>query len=186
MLFLACLTISIFSRHRLAECGRGRFDLSGVSENRVASMRVAFYAPLKSPNHPVPSGDRQMARLLMKGLECAGHTIEVASELRSFSAEPLTDHYAVKMAEAEAEIARYHARLDARSQAGSLVHLSSLLQSAGFARAETRFRLRHPLCHGGSLLLDAAKYRRVGDDAGAGDRRRRAGCGEHLLHQTGS
>ena len=25
-------------------------------------MRIAFYAPLKSPNHPVPSGDRLMAR----------------------------------------------------------------------------------------------------------------------------
>ncbi len=69
-------------------------------------MRIAFYAPLKPPNHPVTSGDRQMARLLMKGLECAGHTVELVSELRSFSAEPLNDHYAVKTAEADVEIAR--------------------------------------------------------------------------------
>ena len=33
---------------------------------------VAFYAPLKSPNHPLPSGDRTMARLLMKALDRAG------------------------------------------------------------------------------------------------------------------
>ena len=24
-------------------------------------MRIAFYAPLKSPDHPVPSGDRRVA-----------------------------------------------------------------------------------------------------------------------------
>ncbi len=32
-------------------------------------MRIAFYAPLKSPNHLVVSGDRQMARMLVKALE---------------------------------------------------------------------------------------------------------------------
>lgn len=51
-------------------------------------MKIAFYAPLKSPNHPVPSGDRLMARLLVKALEMAGHTVEIASELRSFTATP--------------------------------------------------------------------------------------------------
>ncbi len=29
-------------------------------------MRVAFYAPLKWPDHPVPSGDRQIARALLR------------------------------------------------------------------------------------------------------------------------
>ncbi len=51
-------------------------------------MHIAFYAPLKSPNHPVPSGDRQMARLLIAALRLAGHSVEIASELRSFSATP--------------------------------------------------------------------------------------------------
>lgn len=46
-------------------------------------MRIAFYAPLKPPSHPVPSGDRRMARLLMQAWEKAGHRIEVASRLRS-------------------------------------------------------------------------------------------------------
>lgn len=50
-------------------------------------MRIAFYAPLKSPHHTVPSGDRQMARLLVAALRQAGHSVEVASELRSFSAK---------------------------------------------------------------------------------------------------
>jgi glycosyltransferase involved in cell wall biosynthesis len=51
-------------------------------------MRIAFYAPLKSPYHPVPSGDRLMARLLIRALELAGHTVDVASEFRSFAATP--------------------------------------------------------------------------------------------------
>ncbi|CAO3431487.1 glycosyltransferase family 4 protein [Azospirillum doebereinerae] len=47
-------------------------------------MRIAFHAPLKPPDHPVPSGDRQMARLLLRALERAGHRVEVASALRSY------------------------------------------------------------------------------------------------------
>jgi glycosyltransferase involved in cell wall biosynthesis len=46
-------------------------------------MRIAFYAPLKPPTHPVPSGDRRMARLLMAGLGRANHRIELASRFRS-------------------------------------------------------------------------------------------------------
>ncbi|WFU12512.1 glycosyltransferase family 4 protein (plasmid) [Rhizobium sp. CB3090] len=51
-------------------------------------MKIAFYAPLKSPNHPVPSGDRLMARLMIAALEMAGHKVEIASELRSFTPTP--------------------------------------------------------------------------------------------------
>ena len=47
-------------------------------------MRVAFYAPLKPPDHPVPSGDRRMARALIRLLEAAGHEVAVASRLRSY------------------------------------------------------------------------------------------------------
>lgn len=46
-------------------------------------MRIAFYAPLKSPTHDVPSGDRRVARLLVEALEAAGHEVELASEFRS-------------------------------------------------------------------------------------------------------
>jgi glycosyltransferase involved in cell wall biosynthesis len=46
-------------------------------------QRVAFYAPLKSPNHPSPSGDRTMARLLMKALGAAGFSVFLASEIRT-------------------------------------------------------------------------------------------------------
>jgi glycosyltransferase involved in cell wall biosynthesis len=46
--------------------------------------RVAFYAPLKSPDHPSPSGDRTMARLLLKALRRAGFAPVLASELRTY------------------------------------------------------------------------------------------------------
>nr|WP_246504954.1 glycosyltransferase family 4 protein [Microvirga antarctica] len=44
---------------------------------------VAFYAPLKSPDHPSPSGDRTMARLLLKALQAAGFSPDRASDLRT-------------------------------------------------------------------------------------------------------
>lgn len=47
-------------------------------------MRIAFYAPLKPPDHPVPSGDRRMARLFLAAWRAGGHQPVVASRLRSF------------------------------------------------------------------------------------------------------
>ena len=44
---------------------------------------LAFYAPLKSPNHPNPSGDRHIARLLIKALGEAGFEVTLASEFRT-------------------------------------------------------------------------------------------------------
>ncbi|MBA5801083.1 glycosyltransferase family 4 protein [Rhizobium changzhiense] len=51
-------------------------------------MRVAFYAPMKSPNHPVPSGDRLMARLLIRALELGGHQVDIVSEFRTYASTP--------------------------------------------------------------------------------------------------
>jgi len=69
-------------------------------------MRIAFYAPLKSPDHPVPSGDRLMARLLIEALRRAGHTVDLVSEFRSFQADPDEAGYVRLKHESEAEIAR--------------------------------------------------------------------------------
>lgn len=52
-------------------------------------MRIAFYAPLKSPTHATPSGDRRIAGLLMDALARAGHRVELASGFRSY--EPAGD-----------------------------------------------------------------------------------------------
>ncbi|WP_445682627.1 glycosyltransferase family 4 protein [Radicibacter daui] len=46
-------------------------------------MKIAFYAPMKPPDHPVPSGDRLVARLLMQALEIAGHGVTLACRFRS-------------------------------------------------------------------------------------------------------
>ena len=47
-------------------------------------MKVAFYAPMKPPDHPVASGDRALARGLVAALRLAGHDVQVASRLRTF------------------------------------------------------------------------------------------------------
>ena len=49
-------------------------------------MRIAFYAPLKSPTHGTPSGDRRIAGLLMDALARAGHRVELVSTFRSYDA----------------------------------------------------------------------------------------------------
>jgi glycosyltransferase involved in cell wall biosynthesis len=56
---------------------------------------VAFYAPLKPPDHPVPSGDRRMARALIEALRLAGIPVEVASHLRSYdrTGDPLRQRH---------------------------------------------------------------------------------------------
>ena len=42
-------------------------------------IRCGYYAPLKAPDHPVPSGDRTMARALVAALEYGGHCVDLAS-----------------------------------------------------------------------------------------------------------
>lgn len=46
-------------------------------------MRIAFYAPMKPPTSPRPSGDRGMGRALVAALQYAGHRVELASQFRS-------------------------------------------------------------------------------------------------------
>lgn len=44
--------------------------------------RVAFYAPMKPPGDPTPSGDREMARNLVAAIGARGAEVEVVSELK--------------------------------------------------------------------------------------------------------
>lgn len=46
-------------------------------------MPLAFYTPLKPPAHPVPSGDRAMARALLAAFAHMGAEVELAATLRS-------------------------------------------------------------------------------------------------------
>ena len=57
------------------------------------SAKIAFYAPLKSPNHPIPSGDREIARLMIKALSQAGFDVDLISETISYQKRPSEDLY---------------------------------------------------------------------------------------------
>ena len=46
--------------------------------------RVAFYAPMKSPDSPKPSGDREMARNLMQAIGAQGDRVDLISDLRIY------------------------------------------------------------------------------------------------------
>jgi glycosyltransferase involved in cell wall biosynthesis len=78
------------------------------------SLRVAFYAPLKAPTHPVPSGDRRMARLLMRALALGGHDVRLACTLRTRDDARLPDR-----AERLAELGRRAAGLLVRRWRGN-------------------------------------------------------------------
>lgn len=45
-------------------------------------MRIAFFAPLKPPDSPRPSGDRRVARLFLKCFEARGHDARLVSRMR--------------------------------------------------------------------------------------------------------
>src|SRR4051812_7790076 len=85
---------------------RAAVDLQRARVNRLSPMRIAFYAPLKSPDHPVPSGDRLMARLLVAALRHAGHDVEIASELRSYAGSSAPGAHDDAMQAAASEVAR--------------------------------------------------------------------------------
>ncbi|EBA18193.1 glycosyltransferase, group 1 [Roseobacter sp. SK209-2-6] len=77
-------------------------DLSGI----------AFYAPMKSPKHPVPSGDREMARNLMALLaggppgQRAPLSVELVSQLRIFDKEGRTSRQQDLAAKSDFEVDR--------------------------------------------------------------------------------
>ena len=46
-------------------------------------MNVAFYCPLKPPDHPNPSGDRRLARLFIRAISMGGHRVMATPPFRS-------------------------------------------------------------------------------------------------------
>jgi glycosyltransferase involved in cell wall biosynthesis len=77
----------------------------------MSAARIAFYAPMKPPDHPVPSGDRRIARLTLAALGRAGFAPELASRLRSLDMAGDAAAQARLVAAAEAEVRRLVARL---------------------------------------------------------------------------
>src|SRR5689334_6749389 len=82
-------------------------------------MRIAFYAPLKSPTHGTPSGDRRVAGLLMDALAAAGHRVEVASTFRTYDGDGDAARQAALRAQGEAlasELAAQYLAMPARDR----------------------------------------------------------------------
>ncbi len=48
-------------------------------------MGIAFYAPIKPPDHPIPSGDRLIGGNLMKALRLANFEVSLASRFIAYS-----------------------------------------------------------------------------------------------------
>ncbi|MEO1274430.1 MAG: glycosyltransferase family 4 protein, partial [Pseudomonadota bacterium] len=84
---------------------------------RPARPPVAFYAPLKSPDHDTPSGDRTMARLLMAALERTGTAPFLASPFRSLVKEPNPSVFADMADRGAAEAGRVIQALATRPKA---------------------------------------------------------------------
>ncbi len=76
--------------------------------------RVAFYAPMKPVDHPVPSGDRRMARLFKQSLAKVGYEVEIASSLRAFDGKGCADAQAEISQNARTEVARISTEWAAR------------------------------------------------------------------------
>lgn len=73
--------------------------------------RIAFFAPIKPPDHHIPSGDRLIAQNLIKVFDLAGHEAELASRYICYSKrsnpEILAERKSGALAEAEQLIAHY-------------------------------------------------------------------------------
>lgn len=66
---------------------------------------IAFYAPLKSPNHPIPSGDREIARGVLKALNTLGSNYDalLVSNLRTYDGIGSYDTQSALIAQAKIE-----------------------------------------------------------------------------------
>lgn len=71
-----------------------------------SKLKIAYYAPLKPPDHPRASGDRQMARMLLNALLRAGYDAFLASRLISYSKRHGADHMDARISAAKEEAER--------------------------------------------------------------------------------
>lgn len=68
--------------------------------------KIAFYAPLKPPDHPIASGDRQMARMLLEALRKAGYDAFLASREIAYSKRHGAEHMQARRQAAHREAQR--------------------------------------------------------------------------------
>ena len=145
-------------------------------------MHIAFYAPLKSPDHPVPSGDRLMARLLTQAMRHAGYTVTLASQFRSYA--PSAENFEARYAAGEGGSQAARRRMAHARRTRSLLLLPPLLQVARLPRSSPLRRVWHSLRNGGGLLFVAARGGCVGSGASAGGERPWQGRPQYLHHRA--
>ncbi|WP_170426822.1 glycosyltransferase family 4 protein [Ruegeria arenilitoris] len=75
--------------------------------------RVAFFSPMKSPDSPVPSGDREMARNLIRAIGAQGDQVDLISQLRIYDKAGDAEVQQNLRAAAEAEAQRLIAEMPA-------------------------------------------------------------------------
>ena len=77
-----------------------------MTASQAKPTRVAFYAPMKSPNHATPSGDRRIARLTIQALRLAGFDPIVVSDVRTLDMQGNAEAQKTLMRDASAECER--------------------------------------------------------------------------------
>lgn len=80
-------------------------------------MKIAFYAPMKPPDDPVISGDRETGRLILRALRDDGHEVTIASRLRAWQRDPDPARAEERAAAARREVDRLLAGYSAGSGA---------------------------------------------------------------------
>ncbi len=73
-------------------------------------MRVLLHTPLKPPDHPVPSGDREMARGLVRVLKRLGHRVVMPTASRVDPGVPAPEAHLAREGRARRQAARLIAR----------------------------------------------------------------------------
>ncbi len=68
--------------------------------------KIAFYAPVKPPDHPIPSGDRLIAQNTLQALSLAGFETEIASRHIAYSKRPGLEYLQARRDDALAEADR--------------------------------------------------------------------------------
>ncbi len=123
-------------------------------------MRIAFHAPLKPPDHPVPSGDRRVGRELMRALALAGHEVTLASRFRSWDGRGDATRQA-RLAALGARIAerllrRYRASPEARPDIWLTYHLYHKAPDWLGPRIADRLRIPYVVAEASSAPKQAA------------------------------
>ncbi len=79
--------------------------------------KIAFYAPIKPPDHEIASGDREIARLMVRALEASGYEVEIASRYIAYQKRPSRELFEVRKQGAQKELDRLKSEWRKRSQA---------------------------------------------------------------------